>query len=193
MVRFSPFTLLPVLLERLFPTGQSLALGQRLARGGGWALVGALSNRAMALVTSILVARLLGKVGFGEFGIIQSTLDMVLVLAGFSMGITTTKYVSEFRISDPARAGRVYGLTTLVALISGAGMGALLWLFAPALAGQTLAAPHLAPLIRVAAVALALSAVLGSQSGMLAGLEAFQPIARINVVSGSFRLLIMGV
>jgi hypothetical protein len=48
-------------------------LGYRLAKGAFWSLVGTVLSRSLSVIASILVARMLGKVGMGELGIIQNT------------------------------------------------------------------------------------------------------------------------
>ncbi len=54
---------------------------------------------------------MLGKEEFGKLGIVQSTVGMFQVFAGFGLGLTATKYVAEFRDSDPAKTGRIIGLS----------------------------------------------------------------------------------
>ena len=70
--RITPRLLLP-LLDRI----QQSAEGMRLARGIAWSALGAVSSRALALLASIIAARILGKSVFGELGILQSTTNML--------------------------------------------------------------------------------------------------------------------
>jgi O-antigen/teichoic acid export membrane protein len=138
---------------------------------------------------------MLGKVGFGEFGIIQSTVGMFGVFAGFGLGLTATKHVAEFRVQDPERAGRFMALSELVAVGSGGIMAVALVVCAPWLAEHTLAAPHLKGPLQVSAALLFLSALNGAQTGALSGFEAFKTTARVNVLAGlaSFPLMVGGV
>src|SRR5262249_23165607 len=87
----------------------------RLLRGALWSLVGAVLARGSVLLASLLLARMLGKGQFGEFGMIQSTVGMFGVFAGFGMGVTLTKHIAEWRAKDPARIGRVMKLANLLA------------------------------------------------------------------------------
>ena len=90
-------------------------------------------SRALSLAAAILVARTLGKVVYGELGIIQSTVGMFGTLAGFGMGTTSSKFVAEFRDKDPQRAGRIIALSSVVSWAISIGLGAVLALLAPAL------------------------------------------------------------
>lgn len=156
----------------------------RLARGTFWSLAGAVVSRAFAVVASVFTARLLGAAGFGELGILNSTLGMFGPLAGFQMGFAATKYVAELRQSDPARAGRIIALSDFVT-IGTSGVAALVILvFAPWMSARVLAAPQLVGLLRFSAIVIVLNAWAGAQAGALAGFEAFRAIARINLWSG---------
>jgi O-antigen/teichoic acid export membrane protein len=168
--------------------------GSRLVKGAFWSLSGALASRVLAIGAAILVARILGKTGFGELAIIQSTVGMFQVFAGFGLGLTATKYVSEYLVSDPQKVARIVSLSSVVALVTGGSMAVMLILFAPWLAARTLAAPHLTNLLRISAAMLFLGALTGAQSGVLAGFEKFKSIARINLVAGiaAFPLMLIG-
>src|SRR5262249_3425779 len=101
----------------------------------------------------------------------------------------------EFRDTNRARAGRVLSLSGAVAAISGTLLaGALLALAGP-LATHSLAAQHLAGLLRMSAPLILLGAINGAQTGGLGGFEAFKGVARINLVVGlaSFPLTLGGV
>lgn len=146
------------------------------------------------LAASVLVARLLGKTVFGELGMVQSTVGMFGVFAGFGLGLTATKYVAEFRNSDPVRAGNIIGLSSLVAAASGGLMASALFLSAPWLAEHAINAPHLKGVLQISALVLLINALNGAQTGALAGFEAFKTIAHVNIVVGlvSFPVLIAG-
>lgn len=170
-------------------------LGYRLATGVFWSLAGTVISRGLVVVSSIIAARILGKEGFGELGIIQSTIGMFGVFAGFCLGLTATKYVAEFRVRDPQKAGRIIALSNVVAITSG-GLIALVLVFAASwLAAHTLAAPHLKGLLQIGALLLLLSAICGTQTGALSGFEAFKTIAKVNFWSGiaSFLFIVIGV
>ena len=184
----------PSVLKPTLARIEASEIGYRLAKGAFWSMAGAVISRGLMLVASIFVARMLGKTGFGELGMIQSTVGMFGVFAGFGLGLTATKYVAEFRRSDPERAGRIIGLSGLVAMVTGGLMALSLFIFAPWLAQHTINAPHLAGTLRIGAVMLFLSALNGAQTGALAGFEAFRTVAYVNLFVGliSFPLLVGG-
>ena len=169
-------------------------LGLRFQRGVFWNTVGIFISRFLLVIASIIVARILGKETYGELGIIKSTIAMFGVFAGLGLGITSTKYVAEFKHTDPQKAGRIISLTNLIALISSGIISVILILLAPVIADRTLAAPSLTPYLRISSILLFFSTLNGVQFGILTGLEKFKEISKINTLNGllNFILLITG-
>src|SRR6516164_6532335 len=167
----------------------------RFVVGAFWSVAGAMISRGFLLAASVVCARFLGKEGFGTLGMIQSTAGMFGILAGLGLGITATKYVSELRRLDPLRTGRVLALSAAAAFVSGSVVTVAVILLAPYLAQYVLAAPQLAGPLAIGAGLVFFGALTGAQTGALAGFEAFQTIARVNIYAGlvSFPLIVLGV
>ena len=186
--RITPRALLP-LLDRI----QRSAEGRRLARGMFWSVAGAVSSRAVGLLASIIVARILGKSGFGELGVVQSTTNMYMTFAQFGLVMTVTKYVAEFRKTDPERAGRTIAMSFILAVVSGCVVGVVM-VATSAWAARLLAAPHLQHAIAVSAAALVLITTNEAQNGVLNGLEAFKRRSTIQFVAAiaGFPITVIG-
>jgi len=159
---------------------RSSHLGSRLARGTFWTVLGAVISRMLGLFSSILIARILGKIPFGELGIIQSTVGLFGAFAGLGIGITATKYVAEWRELEPVRCGRVIGFSLGAALVGGSVAGLGLVVFGDWLAAHTLAAPQLGSLLKIGAGLVIASALQGAYVGALTGFEAFKQVAWVN-------------
>jgi O-antigen/teichoic acid export membrane protein len=168
--------------------------GRRLASGTAWSIVGAVSSRGLALVSFIFVARFIGQAPFGALGIVQSTVLMLQVVAGFGLRLTASKFIAATRKSDPIRAGRIAALTIVFAAFSGLVMTAVLLYLAEPLARTVLVDTSLAPLLFVVSPVLIAGALGGAQNGILAGLEAFSAIAWAGLLSGlcAFPLVVGG-
>ena len=169
-------------------------VGSRLAKGVFWNLAGTAISRGLAVVSSICVARFLGRESFGQLGIIQSTVGMFGVVAGLGLGLTATKYIAEYRMSDPARAGRIMSNSFALALGSGALLTVGLLVMSPWLARRILAESALTGLLRSGSLLVLMGALNAVQTGALSGLESFKAIARANLWSGflSFPCLLAG-
>ena len=178
-------------LEHLVPPG---SLRARFARGSAWSLAGQLASYVVGVASAVLVGRALGVTGFGELGMIQSTVGMFGLLAGMGVGVTNTKFVAELRNSDPKRAGRIMGLSLLVSGGSGAAVCALVVALAPFLASRTLANPALALPLQIGSALLVFDSLSGALSGALAGFEAFREIALVTTlrVLVTFPFMVLG-
>ncbi len=159
-------------------------LAKRLVSGSLWSLAGSATSRILNLVAMVLVARTLGQISFGEFGLVQTTLGVAGLMAGVGLGGTATRFVAQYGIVDPTRAGRV------IALVSSASWGAalivsgLLVAASPYVAREGLAAPHLQSALGWGALLLLVTVIRGIQNGILAGLEQFNAIAKLSVSEG---------
>ena len=171
------------------------SLRGRLARGTIWSAVGAALAQGLGLAASIATARLLGQAGFGEFGMVRSTVLMVGVLGGSGLGTAATKHLAEHRLTDPARAGRQIGLLESTGALLGGAATLFCLLFAAPLARVAINAPQLTGPLRLAAFLILLSVLGGIQRGALVGLERFRTVAWLNLVDGilNFALVVPGV
>lgn len=166
----------------------SASLRGRFARGVVWSLAGTVLSQAGLLLASMVCARVLGPAGFGELAMVNGTIGMFGVFAGFGLGMTATKYVAEFREDDAPRAGRIIALSSIFALAAGGILSLALALGARFVAVATLGAPQLVVEFRVGALLLLLNAWGGAQTGALSGLEAFKAIAHANMLRGLLSL-----
>ena len=193
-VKSIAYTCCPSFLRPLFDRVENTPIGSRLAMGVFWSMAGSVISRGLMMCATVLVARMLGKTVYGELGMIQSTVGMFGIFAGFGLGLTATKHVAEFRQSDPERAGRIISLSGLFAILTGGLMSLGLYIVAPWLAEHTINAPHLVGVLRIGAMILFINALNGAQTGVLSGFEAFKTIAHVNLFVGliSFPILICG-
>lgn len=167
------------------------SIRRRFARAVIWNLLSSVVSRSTLLLAAIGCARLLGRTGFGQLGIVQSTANMVSTLAALGLGVTATRYVADLRERDPERAGRIIGLSWTITAISGVLLTLLSFISARSIAVSMMHAPELANSIRIASAIVFLNAMLAYQNGVLFGFEAFQELASINLISGILSLPIV--
>lgn len=161
----------------------------RLLEAAAWSLVGIAASRAATVVASVLAARWLEPEAFGALGIIQSTLGMFQVVANLGLGLTATKFVAQLRTSDPARAGRIVGLSQAAAWVLGGVAAAAVVAAAGPLAKYALAKPELERALQFSAPLVLLGSVAATQLGVLAGFGAFRRLASVYFVSAVATLI----
>jgi O-antigen/teichoic acid export membrane protein len=171
-------------IRKLLSVLKTSPIFYRLMHGTFWSLSGTVASRFFTLIASIFIARILGKEDFGAYAMVQSTLGLFGLIAGFAMGGTMTKYVAELRTTDPKRAGRILSLTRTLSVFTGGIFMVILILIAPWLAETTLKRESLASILITGAVLLFVTTINNVQVGALSGFEAFKQIARINFAQG---------
>ncbi len=176
---------LATVAERLHgePAVQAAIRG-RLLGGVSWSVAGALLSQGCSFLTLVLLARILGREPFGQFALVQSTMVSLTMVSGLGMGITATKYASQYRTSDPAKTGRILGLSALVTLAAAICFTMGLGLSAHFASFGLASFAELQACLQISMAYVFFGAITGYQMGALAGFEAFRRIAAINMVSG---------
>ena len=159
-------------------------IAKRMATGAFWSFTGTALAKFIVLVAGIACAHVLGKKEYGEFGMVRSTINMFVVFGFAGLGLTATKYISEFRTHQKERIASIYLLTNGFAIVTGVIVTSFVLIFAPYLADHTLHASYLTPAIRIGGLLLFVTVINGAQQGTLSGFEDFKSIA-INTLIGS--------
>ena len=156
----------------------------RIAKGAFWGTVGTIATRSVTIILSFALARILGKEGFGEYGIINNTAAMISGFAGLGIGATVTRYVASLKVREPERAGKIIGLSSIITWFSAIIYGAIFIYFAPWLAKTTLAAPQLASMLQISSISIGLGVVNSVQVSTLTGLESFKASSILSTILG---------
>lgn len=156
----------------------------KLIYGIFWNFISALASQGIPMIAAIITARILGNFCYGQLGMINSTIILFSTFAGLGLGITATKYIAQLYQTDKERTGRIMGLTNLFGAVSGIIMCIILFIIAPWLASNTLAAPDLVTALRIASLLLIFNTILGIQAGSVAGFGAFRDLARVSIFQG---------
>jgi O-antigen/teichoic acid export membrane protein len=143
------------------------------------------------LISMIIVARILGKVSFGELALVQATLGVAGLMAGLGLGSAATRFVAHYVNTDPGRAGRVIALVTILTsgtiLIS---VGFLV-LGSGFISEVVMKAPQLEAALIWGALLMASQVLRGVQGSILIGLERFDTNARLIIIEGIVSLISM--
>ena len=89
-----------------------------IGKGLTFQTVANVMSQAGSFLGLLIVARVLGKAEYGKFALVQSTVYAFTNLAALGLGITATKYVSQFRTADPPKAGRILALSSVSASVA---------------------------------------------------------------------------
>ncbi len=174
--------------NRHFPRS---SLRWAMLSGASWSVAASVLSRMFAMTTGIILARLIGKAGYGKWGLV---LQSVTLFAGFVIKGTTsggTKYIAELRKTDPQRAGRIVSLLLLAGLFSAVLMSVLCSSLAPVVAVRLFRVPELAGPLILGGLLLLSMVMANTLQGGLAGFRNFRSIAYGNLIQGATTLVLV--
>ena len=116
---------------------------------------------------------------------------MAGLMAGVGLGGTATRFVAKYATSDPLRAGCVIALVTSVSIGTVLLATVVLISVSGLIAGAMLNAPQLQSALVWGSLLMAGTAFRGIQGGVLAGLEKFDALAKLNILEGVVSLIAM--
>lgn len=167
------------------------SIAKRIARGAFWSFTGTAGGKFFILVAGILCARVLGKEGYGQLGIVRSTVSLFVSLGSAGMGVTAAKFVAQYKNINKEEAAKIASITRLFACFAGMVAAIAILVFAETLAAHALHTPSLAREIRVGALLIFITILNGAQNGILSGVEDFKAIARNTFVASAVEGLLM--
>jgi O-antigen/teichoic acid export membrane protein len=150
--------------------------------GTGYSLIALVTARLLAVISSIVVARLLGRTNLGVVAIVNNVLSLAALFATVGIPVALTRLVAHYAASDRRRVGAVLTTTMGLLLPFLLLLGALLFSGAGWLAGHVYHDAALAPLLRIAAGTLVVGA-LGSAGIGQALLQGFKEIRTLSVIN----------
>lgn len=164
-------------------------INRKIANGAFWSLLGSIISKGLLLLSSVIISRILGAEIYGEVGIIRSTVNMFTAFAGMGIGLTATKYISEFKSTNAVKAYKIIKISNFVTFLTGGVLALVIVIFSQDIANQ-INAPHLKLEIQLSAFILFFNTLNGVQTGILAGFEDFKSIAINNLSAGIFSFVI---
>lgn len=158
-------------------------LASSLFKDSFWALSGNIIGKGLALLASIIIARLLGNESYGMYGLIRTTLLNIAVFTTFGLGYTATKYISEYLINSFDKVYYLIKSIMHITLIMAFLCSLITFIFSKQIA-SLLNVEELYLSIRFLAVIIIFNSITTTQTGVLAGFKKFKIIAQINFSNG---------
>ena len=156
----------------------------KLVSDSFWAIFGNVIGKGLSLLAAIIIARLLGKEIYGEYGIVSGTIGAILIFSNFGLNFTTTKYIAEYHKTKPDLLSQIIRYCQNLTLIFSGLATILLFISADYIATHLLNSPKLSFPLRLVAISILIGSVCRTQEGIIAGFGKFKVLAKINTVIG---------
>lgn len=152
-----------------------------------WAVLGNGGGYGLLLLAGIIIARMLGKDLYGEYGFIKTTMFQFAAFATLGLGYTSTKFIAQHKTDTPAYLQSITKATISITTVISITTAILLFCFARPLATY-LNEPTLTSSFRWLSAIIVFRAVNTTQFGIISGFGQFKSIAIINISVGCFLL-----
>ena len=162
-----------------------------------WSLMGSLLPKFAIFLTSIFLARILNAEKFGDLSVVRSTINMFTVFASSGLGLTATKFISEYyneNSQEKSKASEIISLSNFISFTLGIIISLLVLLFSKSISDKIIGKPYLQIEIIIGAFMLLFNAINASQIGILSGFQKYKVIAVNSLVAVllSFPIQIFG-
>lgn len=162
-------------------------IAERLSRGSVYVFASIVAIKILNLITSLVIARLLGPRDFGLYSILFALQNVVILVAGFGAAPVVTKYIAEHRVSRPKLVGAILSTSLLSALCFSVLTSSAYFLMSDFIANEIYGQPILVPLIRLAAVAILTTTMISIGTSTLQGFQSIQLLSKLNVFNALVR------
>ena len=158
-------------------------VNRRIFNHSIWILLGNIISKTTLLLSTILVSKILLKEEYGQFGILKSTIIMFSAFAGLELGLTATKYISQYKNSNKEKVENIIGLSNFFSISISFLIALLIYFFSDEIA-HWINAPNLSLCIKVSSFIILFSSINGIQNGIFAGLEKFKELSINTSIAG---------
>jgi O-antigen/teichoic acid export membrane protein len=163
--------------------------GSRFARDAALLTGVTAIERFAALVQTVLIARALGIVEYGVYGLLFTSIGFVSSVIGLQMGLTATVLVARYRDQEKAKAAAVIGHVSRFALFVALAFCVLSIGFSPELSIWLLGSGDYVRAIGLGCVFIGASLFSGVQDGIAQGFEDFRSVALVRFAAVAVTLL----
>ena len=160
-----------------------------LFRDSFWAVFGNGLGYALLLAAGVVIARLLGRDLYGEYGVAKTTMLYIAGFATFGMGFTSTKFIAQSVEQHADHLRSLIRDAQLISFVFSLFVALLVLVFARPLAVY-LEEPGLALSFRMLSLIIVAKSFCMTQTGILSGLKRFQAIAVNGMLAGGAMLVL---
>ncbi len=162
-----------------------LAYKGRVLRGFSLGMAGAVLAQGGTLLTTVLLARILGKHTFGQWGAVHNTLMTFFQAAASGLGIASTHYVAALRHREPGKLQGLLGFFNVGAVATGGLASLVLAALSSPIAWHLFGSSELSLPLRLASATVLFLVLNAVQSGVLLGFEAFRSLFALQAVQAA--------
>lgn len=156
-------------------------IAYRFVKDSFWSFWGSLISQLLGFIIGIITSRTLGKVHYGEYGMILNTINLLTVIVGLGFNVTAIRFTSQYRKKTNEVGKIINSLLCISFSVSIIGAG-VYFLFAPWLATSIFKASDLIIYVQWSVLLLVIRVLQSVISGFMIGMEWFRWMALSNMI-----------
>lgn len=169
----------------------SSPLGFRVFKAIIFGVGGAVLSRIIIMLSQIIIARMLGKQEYGQFSLINNTVNMFVLFAGMGLGATLLRYTAIYYKEQKEKASQFITTLTTVCLCLASLISLFVFILSSSLSNWLIGNDTMTVLFQITSITVLLSALAEIGRSILQGMEKYRLIAIIQIVSGFLGLPIL--
>lgn len=158
-------------------------LHSKLFKDSFWAVFGNGLGNGLLLLSGIIIARILGKDLYGEYGLVKTTMFYIAAFASFGLGITSTKFIAKFVNKNDGSTALIIRQCLLISLGFSSFIALMIALHAEVLS-NFLGVHSLKETFVWLSILIVTKGFSTAQAGVLAGCKKFKENGKNNIMSG---------
>jgi len=165
-------------------------IAEESVRGSFFLVIGTAASTVIGAVASILVARLLGPSGYGQYSLAFVLPSLFVSFADFGLGAALTRYSASLRSQGRnLRLASMMGSAVFFNVVVSSIAFLLMFEFAGPLAATVLQRQNMKELVAVASIAIVFQGLVNISSSAFVGLDRMDQSALTTVVPDSVRVV----
>ncbi|WP_276390449.1 oligosaccharide flippase family protein [Eudoraea chungangensis] len=157
---------------------------KKVIQGTFWISIGSILSKGLLFFASIILARILSILEYGEYSMVKSTIDSFLVFASMGIGLTTTKYISELKDFDKENTSSLIGAAISLVLILSILIATLVIVFSKDITIRLLNNSSIQIPLIIGSFSLVFIAINSTQMGALLGMQSYKQTSISNLIRG---------
>jgi O-antigen/teichoic acid export membrane protein len=155
-----------------------------------WSVLGNVIGYSLLFIAGVIVARILGKNLYGEYGMLKSIFTSIGMFSTFGLSYTGTKYVAELKGVSLSKTGNFIKKSAIITFVLSLLCSMLLFYYSQEIATKWLESTSISFYLKTFSLLIMLYAFTYLLLALIAGLGEFKALAKINSITGLFSFVL---
>lgn len=169
------------LYKKILNTINSNESRRRVSNALIFGVGGAIGSRVLLMLTTLVVARVLSEELYGQYSLVNSTVQLFVLFAGMGIGATLNRYTALYYKKDKEKAGQIIASLYMICALLSFALSIAMFIMAQTISLWVADSTELTGYFRITSGTIFFTALASLQQSILQGMEKFKKNAQIQV------------